>query len=563
MSNKGMKIGTGKNYDLSEVSKNGLTLEDIAKMNANAAKLINIYDIDGQDGLTKIELAYAMDGFLQADNDVNGKLSDNELEAYAQQINREKNLSGNDMVSGKDLKAFLKDVRKFTKDDVKESRATIIVFESDIVSKLSKDQYEPVEGQYDIYQKDGKYYKIIRDGNSAYLKRVKQENGTYIPMTNEELADERERELKDEMDQEAKNNGYTPVDGQDGVYSHLENGKDLYYMYDRDSQTFVRARLSWPDNKTYIRMTEDEIVAEIATEVIANNRIEELKTPKAYTVQLSESFDDLINRSLKAQGIASTAENIATAKAEFIKNNPNAVHTNRRGVQYLYAGDVVQIAGNLEDKNNADEVKKAYRAQQAERARAARGSSPQTSESSSTTENDGNTFLEHYDETYDKMKFVDNDGTVSYFLQRRDDTTLIRAEPKLVAKAFGLHPKSEPIYEDGSRRLYYWDEFYHMQLISDRGYTLTEFGELTKQLKTGDIVTYTFDFFNHRIKTVKFEYTDPDSGHRRTCCFDYSTIVPGSSFANFNRPHSLWYSKDAEDYLSKKYRFNPNNPSLI
>lgn len=592
MSNKGMKIGTGKNYDLSEVSKKGLTSDDIEKMNANAKKLINIYNIDGQDGLTKIELAYAMDGFLQADTDDNGRLSDNELEAYAQQINREKNLSGTNEVSGKDLKAFLKDVRKFTKDDEKESRATITSFENDIARKLSKDQYVAVKGQYDIYQKDGKYYKIIRNEDGAFLKRVKQENGTYVPMTYDDLSDEYDRELKDEMAQKAQSLGYTPVDGQDGVYRHSENGKDLYYIYDRENKTFVRAKQSGSDNQRYIRMTGEEITAEAAAEAIENDRIAALKTPKAYTVQLGESFDDLIKRSLTAQGIDVTDENIALAKEEFIQNNPNAVHTNRRGVQYLYAADVVQIAGNLEDKNNADEVKQAYRAQQAERARAARGSSPQTSESSSTTE-EGVTIrnLGYYDNNFIKIKEEYNTGAICYMLEDCNNSNLVCNNSRSVAEAVGLTFVNDDIYQDNEGHLFVWKEGYFKcdptssidykvdfghsnynkpvkisardsSLEVNRDYKLTKFGELRRRFKNGDIVTYTFDS-NHRIKTIKFEYTDPNLGHRRTCHFDYGTIVPVSPYDKFNSPFPLGHSKDQEDYLSKQYGFIPNKPFFI
>lgn len=69
-----------------------------------------------------------------------------------------------------------------------------------------------------------------------------------------------------------------------------------------------------------------------------------------------------MKKSLKAQGIENpTKEQIAEAKAEFIKNNPKGVH-GPKGQEILWAGDVVKIAGNLENKNNADEVKAAYRA---------------------------------------------------------------------------------------------------------------------------------------------------------------------------------------------------------
>lgn len=89
-------------------------------------------------------------------------------------------------------------------------------------------------------------------------------------------------------------------------------------------------------------------------------RLKELQTPKEYTVQLNDSFRGLIKKSLESQGIEITEENMNAAIKEFKKNNPNAVHS-KNGVEYLYAGAVVKIAGNLENKNNADKVIQSYK----------------------------------------------------------------------------------------------------------------------------------------------------------------------------------------------------------
>ncbi len=86
-------------------------------------------------------------------------------------------------------------------------------------------------------------------------------------------------------------------------------------------------------------------------------RLQDLQTPKTYTVQEGERFDDLIKRSLVAQGIENpTDEQMQEAIAKFKEDNPNAVHKNRKGVEYLYAGAEVKIAGNLEDKGNSEEI---------------------------------------------------------------------------------------------------------------------------------------------------------------------------------------------------------------
>ncbi len=95
--------------------------------------------------------------------------------------------------------------------------------------------------------------------------------------------------------------------------------------------------------------------------VAADADKQRLATPSNYTVQPGERLNDLLARSLKAQGKEVNDETLAEAKAEFIKNNPNALH-GQKGKEYLYMGDVVKIAGGLEDKANAEEVKAQYRA---------------------------------------------------------------------------------------------------------------------------------------------------------------------------------------------------------
>lgn len=91
-------------------------------------------------------------------------------------------------------------------------------------------------------------------------------------------------------------------------------------------------------------------------------RIKDLQTPKTYTVQMGESFTDLIKRSLAAQGVENpTDEQMKEAIEKFKQDNPGAVHRTEKGVEYLYAGAQVKIAGNLEDKANSEEITTQYR----------------------------------------------------------------------------------------------------------------------------------------------------------------------------------------------------------
>ena len=123
-----------------------------------------------------------------------------------------------------------------------------------------------------------------------------------------------------------------------------------------------------------LQKMEDSIKEEIKTSTMD---IDELNFPEkpvkepevfSYTVQNGESFNDLIRRILKAQGIENpTPEDIEKAKDEFKKANPDAVHRAANGVEYLLVGDKVNLPVDLGDKNNADEQIGEYAAQEAAR----------------------------------------------------------------------------------------------------------------------------------------------------------------------------------------------------
>ena len=276
MSFRDLKIGDGKKYDLSEVSSEGISKEERAALEKKNNKLIDIFkafDLDGDGGLNKLELAMAMDAFsaLDADGGKDGKLSKKELEKGAEYFNEAfKELGVN--VEGKDLKAFIKSVFKATKGDKKESTESII-------------------HEYDT--------QLAQQEALAKLEK-----------------EQAEAKAKAEAEAKAK--------------------------------------------------AEAEAKAKAEAEAQAAAEKQRLATPTNYTVQPGEKLEDLLKRSLEAQGKEVNEENLAEAKAEFIKNNPNALH-GKKGKEYLYMGDVVKIAGALEDKGNADEIKADYRADLAEK----------------------------------------------------------------------------------------------------------------------------------------------------------------------------------------------------
>lgn len=264
MFSKKLNIGEGKKYDVNSISKDGITAEELAELKKKDAKLIDIYNSLGanKDGLSKLDLANAMDGFLKADNDRDGKLSKKELNEYAKKFNEQHSLTGDKAVDGNDLRKFLKSVRDFTKDDVKVSVA-------DVKAEDAKAKAE------EKALKDAEYHKKMQEITSSVY--------------NNAMANIEEQKRADEA---AKNEA---------------------------------------------------------------ERIKDLQTPKNYTVQHNDRLDDLLKRSLDAQGVEVNDENMAKAKEEFIKNNPKALH-GPKGKEYLYAGDVVKIPGNLTDKANSKEI---------------------------------------------------------------------------------------------------------------------------------------------------------------------------------------------------------------
>lgn len=139
-SNK-ININEGKKYDTSQVSQDGISKEELAEIEKKNKKLIDIYKALGAgDGMSSIDLAKAMDGFSKMDTSGDGKLSKKELEAGAEAFNKEHGTN----IKGKDLKDFLKSIRKATKDDTKVETNKVLEKEAARV-KLQNDVDVAVE----------------------------------------------------------------------------------------------------------------------------------------------------------------------------------------------------------------------------------------------------------------------------------------------------------------------------------------------------------------------------------------------------------------------------------
>jgi len=154
------------------------------------------------------------------------------------------------------------------------------------------------------------------------------------------------------------------------------------------------------------------------TEQKAAEKAEESETKwSSYTVQNGESYKNLIKRSLKAQGIDNpTEEQIQKGMEEFEAQNPGAVKTSKKGVKYLLVGAKVQVAGGLEDKNNADEQIDAYKkAVSAKRNASSKSGSSQNNTFKVRATNNKYTQYDEKTKTHyvqnEKGTFVDQNGT--------------------------------------------------------------------------------------------------------------------------------------------------------
>ncbi len=314
MFGKKIQIGEGEKYDLSKVSTESVNQEEVAKKNAKLIDIFKHFDKNNDNQLDSAEMARAMDYFNSLDNG-DGELSKKELEKAAEEFN--KNSVSGKKIKAKDLKAFIQNMVKATHGDATAETQSVI------------EQYKAQQAKIEKQQK------------------------------------------LDNLDKQAQEAGWEW--SQDGAYRDRKTNK--YYLPNADATAFEEVH--WSDKEQRFKVMSEAELNELNAALEAQRAEQEqaaaaeaerqrLATPTDYTVQPNDTLNDLLTRSLQAQGIEVNDETLAQAKEEFIKNNPNALH-GQKGNEYLYMGDVVKIPGALEDKGNADEIKAQYRADQAKK----------------------------------------------------------------------------------------------------------------------------------------------------------------------------------------------------
>ena len=302
------RIGDGQRFDVNQVSKEGISKEEIEKAAKKNNRLLNIFkafDADGDGALSAKELANAMDTFGVYDKDGNQKLSNKE---FVQMASEYRDL-GNEVLA-KDFKNFLNVVRRFTKKDAKESTEKL-VFIGVMNDNAEKTGMKIIDEQEGIYQntEKGYYYKVgLNEENKYALLQAKynEETQSYEYMSKDEI-------------------------------------KERYLSEARANAELAKAEAKAKAEAEAKAKAEAEAKARAEAEAA-----EKAKPQHTYVVQSGDSFTEVIKKSLQAQGVENpTKEQIAQEKEKFKKYNPDAVKTAKNGVEYLIAGDEVKLHGEV------------------------------------------------------------------------------------------------------------------------------------------------------------------------------------------------------------------------
>lgn len=300
MFGKKLQIGEGDKYDLSKVSTETVSQEEVAKKNAKLIEIFKSFDKNNDGKLSSAEMALALEAFNSLDISGDDKISKKEFQEAAENFNKNMKLEGKDQVDAKDLKTFIKNLFKATKNDPTAETQKVI------------EQYNKEQEQIALQQK------------------------------------------QDAVEADAKRRGWEW--SLDGAYWDKKNNK--YYLPNADMTAFEEVH--WSDSEQKFKvMSADELAELEAAKVAEAEAAKNKQTPQLhkYVVQTDETFDAVILKSLKAQGIENpTEEQIKEAKAQFKKDNPNAVRSTEDGYEFLLVGAEVNLRGEVASAKSSKEA---------------------------------------------------------------------------------------------------------------------------------------------------------------------------------------------------------------
>ncbi len=317
----GKKIGEGQRFDVNQVSKEGISKEEMEaakKKNLRLMNIFNAFDLDKSGNLDSKELALAMDSFKAFDEDGNSRLTDNEFLKMAEGFRDE---YGENFLA-KDFKEFLNVLRKTTRKDEKVAAQPLV-----------NEYYEEVAHSI-------KMESVDRQAKELGLAKVEGHEGVYY-------------DTKQEM--------YLKLFEHDNKMSlspakYDEAANKFEYMTDEEYTAVMEAKAKAEADAKAAAEAEAKAEAEARAKAEAEAR-EKAKPQHTYVVQSGDSFTEVIKKSLQAQGVENpTKEQIAQEKEKFKKYNPDAVKTAKNGVEYLLAGDEVKLHGKVDYAKSSEEA---------------------------------------------------------------------------------------------------------------------------------------------------------------------------------------------------------------
>ena len=321
-----LNITRGK-YNLDKVSGNPIQKSDILKGAKNQELmniLFNFFDVDGgkPDGiLTSYEQCRLVDVFKKLDTDLDGKLSKQEFEDAA----------AGSKLDGETIRDFFIRIMKSMKRKEKVNAKEVYDFEQEMRGLNKEDKVETPAATDPLKQK------------------------TEQKTTTKQEVTEQKKETKAEQPQKA-------APAQD-IEDNASNTKAIETQAEPDGVFEEEPPIETEEKPAKAQKpaetpVENKPVSEsVKTPVKVKTEPQEAKQElHNYTVQMNETFTNIIRKSLAAQGNTNpTKAEIKAAKEEFKKNNPKAVKTTRDGYEYLLVGAKVKLVGNVENKNNSKE----------------------------------------------------------------------------------------------------------------------------------------------------------------------------------------------------------------
>ena len=176
-----LKVGQGEKYDITKISKEEISQEEIAKNKKKLIEIFNFFNMNGGETLDNIELLKAMDYFGSLDTDGDNKISDKELEEGVKFLNEKLSLTDKDEIKAKDLKNFIKNVVNATKDNETSTADEMFTYddtgEFEIQDITSSSDFVNEKGQKSTVIKYEYGREVTTNPDGSYSVKTSNESG--------------------------------------------------------------------------------------------------------------------------------------------------------------------------------------------------------------------------------------------------------------------------------------------------------------------------------------------------------------------------------------------------